>query len=345
MIEVEHLSKIYGNTAAIEDVTFSVQSGEILGFLGPNGAGKTTTMRILSGYLPATQGTARIDGVEVHENSMAIRQKIGYLPETPPLYRDMTVEGFLKFVAEIKGVPGAKRQSRVDYALERCNLREKRKVLIQKLSKGFRQRVGIAQAIVHDPPVIILDEPTVGLDPKQIIDVRNLIKSLAGDHTVILSTHILPEVSMTCTQVAIINQGKIVKTGTPNTLMHGSPDRSNYEIQVSGSIEQAQSALSKILTVQSVQVISEIGRDRVSMRILANTDTDIAPELTAALVAQGMGLYEIRREKVSLEDVFLELTEQEKQQEEVIQATIAPGIEIPPQVLTVTSPSPSEEQS
>ncbi|HYX17386.1 MAG TPA: ABC transporter ATP-binding protein, partial [Nostoc sp.] len=178
MIEVEHLSKIYGSTPAITDVTFSVEPGEILGLLGPNGAGKTTTMRILAGYLPATNGNARIAGYDVHENSLAVRQRIGYLPETPPLYPDMTVEGFLHFVAQIKGVAAGDRPNKVTAAIKRCNLEDKRRVIIHKLSKGYRQRVGIAQAIVHDPPAIILDEPTVGLDPRQIIEVRNLIKSL-----------------------------------------------------------------------------------------------------------------------------------------------------------------------
>jgi ABC-type multidrug transport system ATPase subunit len=193
MIDVEHLSKTYGTTSAIADVTFSAARGEILGFLGPNGAGKTTTMRILSGYLPSDSGTARIAGKEVHADSMAVRQQIGYLPETPPLYPEMTVEGYLHFVARLKGVSAGDLDPQTQSAMQRCNLLDKRKVLIRKLSKGFRQRVGIAQAIVHDPPVIILDEPTVGLDPKQIIDVRNLIKSLREQHTVILSTHILPE--------------------------------------------------------------------------------------------------------------------------------------------------------
>jgi ABC-type multidrug transport system ATPase subunit len=310
MIEVEHLSKIYGSTAAIEDVTFSVQSGEILGFLGPNGAGKTTTMRILSGYLPATNGTAKIAGIEVHENSMAVRQKIGYLPENPPLYPDMSVEGFLKFVAEIKGVPRADRLKRVDYALDRCNLTDRRKTLIRKLSKGYRQRVGLAQAIVHDPPVIILDEPTIGLDPKQIIDVRNLIKSLAGDHTVILSTHILSEVSMTCNRVAIINQGKIVATGSPEILTKELVQQTSYEIQTSATLEQARSVLSQVIGVVNVELNSneQVQSDRVNLRVLSNISDDISRELVSALVIQDLGLYEIRRKQTSLEDVFLQVT-------------------------------------
>jgi ABC-2 type transport system ATP-binding protein len=313
MIEVEHLSKIYGSTAAIEDVTFSVQSGEILGFLGPNGAGKTTTMRILSGYLPATNGTAKIAGIEVHENSMAVRQKIGYLPESPPLYPDMSVEGFLKFVAEIKGVPRADRLKRVDYALDRCNLTDRRKTLIRKLSKGYRQRVGLAQAIVHDPPVIILDEPTIGLDPKQIIDVRNLIKSLAGDHTVILSTHILSEVSMTCNRVAIINQGKIVATGSPEILTKELAQQTSYEVQTSATLEQARSVLSQVTGVVSVELdnTDQAQSDRVNLRVLSNTSDDISRELVSALVTQDLGLYEIRRKQTSLEDVFLQVTGKE----------------------------------
>jgi ABC-2 type transport system ATP-binding protein len=326
MIEVEHLSKIYGSTAAIEDVTFSVQSGEILGFLGPNGAGKTTTMRILSGYLPATNGTAKIAGIEVHENSMAVRQKIGYLPENPPLYPDMTVEGFLKFVAEIKGVSGRDRPKRVDYALDRCNLTDRRKSLIRKLSKGYKQRVGLAQAIVHDPPVIILDEPTIGLDPKQIIDVRNLIKSLAGDHTVILSTHILSEVSMTCNRVAIINQGKIVATGSPEILTQQLAQQTSYEIKTSGTFEQAKLVLSKVPGVLSVELDKNEATqpDRVSLRIGSNVSDDIGRELANALVMQGLGIYEIRRRQTSLEDVFLEVTANPQ-----TPAEITPTVELP----------------
>jgi ABC-2 type transport system ATP-binding protein len=312
MIEVEHLSKIYGSTAAIEDVTFTVQSGDILGFLGPNGAGKTTTMRILAGYLPATTGTAKIAGVEVHEDSMAVRQKIGYLPEVPPLYPDMTVEGYLKFVAEIKGISRTDRAKRVDYALERCNLSDRRKSLIRKLSKGYRQRVGIAQAIVHDPPVIILDEPTVGLDPKQIIDVRNLIKSLAGDHTVILSTHILSEVKHTCNQVAIINQGKIIAAGTPDILARQTSQQTVYELNIDGTIEQAKAALEPVNEVASIELNAKIDgqSDRTHLCVVSNSEEDIGRKLSEALIRQNIGIYEIRRNQTTLEDVFLELTAQ-----------------------------------
>lgn len=314
MIEVEHLSKLYGSTPAIQDVTFSVEKGEILGFLGPNGAGKTTTMRILTGYLPATSGTARIAGFDVHEDSMAVRKHIGYLPETPPLYPDMTVEGFLNFVARIKGVAAGDRPQRVELAMKRCNVLEKRNVLIRKLSKGFRQRVGIAQAIVHDPPAIVLDEPTVGLDPRQIIDVRNLIKSLAGEHTVILSTHILPEVSMTCDQVAIINRGKVVATNTPEQLMAQLASGNGYELEIEGSIERIQVPLQQLPGVKSVDLLRDdtLGQQRHHLRLSLEPGCDPGSEIAATIVGAGLGLYEMRRTRVSLEDVFLELTTEEK---------------------------------
>lgn len=314
MIEVEHLSKLYGSTPAIQDVTFSVEKGEILGFLGPNGAGKTTTMRILTGYLPATSGTARIAGFDVHEDSMAVRKHIGYLPETPPIYPDMTVEGFLNFVARIKGVAAGDRVQQVESAMKRCNVLEKRKVLIRKLSKGFRQRVGIAQAIVHDPPAIVLDEPTVGLDPRQIIDVRNLIKSLAGDHTVILSTHILPEASMTCNQIAIINRGKVVATNTPEQLMAQLAGGNGYELEVEGNVERIQLPLQQLPGVKSVEVLRDdtLGDHRHQVRLSLEAGRDPGRDIAATIVRAGLGLYEMRRTRVSLEDVFLELTTEEK---------------------------------
>ncbi|MBD2079230.1 ABC transporter ATP-binding protein [Leptolyngbya sp. FACHB-17] len=318
MIEVEHLSKVYGSTAAIEDVTFSVEAGEILGFLGPNGAGKTTTMRILSGYLPASRGTAKVAGFEVHENLMAVRQKIGYLPETPPLYPEMTVQGFLNFVAQIKGVSAGDRPTRIQTALEKTGLVDKRKTLIRKLSKGYRQRVGIAQAIVHDPPVIILDEPTVGLDPRQIIEVRNLIKQLAGDHTVILSTHILPEVSMTCDRVTIINRGQVVATNTPDQLMAQLNRGLGYELDVEGNWNAIEQCLNLVENVQSIEQLS--GSDqRYRIRVISQSDTEPGREIASVLVRNGVGLYEMRRMQASLEDVFLELTTEEKPVEDAIE--------------------------
>lgn len=313
MIEVEQLSKVYGTTSAIEDVTFSVEPGEILGFLGPNGAGKTTTMRILTGYLPATSGRAKIAGYEVHENSMAVRQRIGYLPETPPLYTDMSVEGFLHFVARLKGVNAGDRSRNVDQALEKTGLGDRRTTLIRKLSKGYRQRVGIAQAIVHDPPVIILDEPTVGLDPRQIIEVRNLIKNLAGNHTVILSTHILPEVSMTCSRVTIINKGRVVATNTPDALVTQLTGGSGYELEIEGDWNTAQQTLQTITGVKAVDAIAaDLPEGHHKVKVLADSGIELpGREIAAAIVGSGLGLYEMRRIQASLEDVFLQLTTEE----------------------------------
>ena len=310
MIEVDGLSKNYGPTVAIQDVSFKVEPGEILGFLGPNGAGKTTTMRILSGYLPATSGTAQVAGCEVHTDSMAVRQRIGYLPESPPLYPEMTVEAFLYFVARIKGVSAGSREAQVDSTIQRCNLGEKRKVLIRKLSKGFRQRVGIAQAIVHDPPVIILDEPTVGLDPRQIIDVRNLIKTLAGQHTIILSTHILPEVSATCDRVAIINRGRVVATDTPENLQAQIAGQLGYVIEVQGDVETAKAVLTELEQVESVELAAaeDLAEGHHRLQVVAAQGSDPGGAIAATLVNAELSLYELTRNRVSLEDVFINLT-------------------------------------
>ena len=336
MIEVEHLNKVYGSTAAIQDVAFTVEPGEILGFLGPNGAGKTTTMRILAGYIPATSGTARIAGYDVHEQSMAVRQRIGYLPENPPLYLDMTVESFLYFVARIKGVPAGDRARQVQSAIVRCNLEEKRHLLIRKLSKGFRQRVGIAQAIVHDPPAIILDEPTVGLDPRQIIEVRNLIKSLAGERTIILSTHILPEVSMTCSRVSIINRGQIVASNTPENLMAQLAGGSGYDLEIEGELEAAQTLLQVLPGVKLVESGKgdRLPEKRVSVRVVSEPGADPGRDIAAVLVGAGVGLYEMRRTRVSLEDVFLELTTQEAPLGMVADAPSETGTDAPPEMGT-----------
>ena len=320
MIEVEHLSKIYGSTPAISDITFNVEPGEILGFLGPNGAGKTTTMRILAGYLPATSGTAKIASYDVHENSLLVRQQIGYLPETPPLYPEMSVEGFLHFVARIKGISAGDRTNKVKSAMERCGLQDKRYTIIRKLSKGYRQRVGIAQAIVHDPPAIILDEPTVGLDPRQIIEVRNLIKNLAGTHTIILSTHILPEVSMTCSRVAIINRGQVVATNTPENLMTELTGSSSYEVEISGEAHLAQQLLQNVSGVSLVEIMPTPQKlhhrndpeNRSLLRVISQPGNEPGKDIANLLIQSGFALYEMRRINATLEDVFLQLTTAEK---------------------------------
>ncbi len=309
MIEVEHLSKIYGKTTAIKDVHFTVKSGEILGFLGPNGAGKTTTMRILAGYLPASAGTAKIAGYDVHEQSMAVRRRIGYLPENPPLYPDMTVQEFLQFVAKIKGVSRRNRKNKVAFAIERCQLTEKTQTVIRKLSKGYRQRVGIAQAIVHEPPVIILDEPTVGLDPRQITEVRNLIKSLAGKHTIILSTHILPEVSMTCDRVVIINRGEVVATNTPIELIDSLGSGYDYHVELEGDLANILPLLEAISGINSIKQQNQ--DSRVILEINCHSGAEPGKDIANIIVNQGLSLYEMRRSSPSLEDVFLELTTEE----------------------------------
>ena len=312
-IEVQHLSKVYGSTIAIEDVDFTVESGEIIGFLGPNGAGKTTTMRILAGYLPATTGTAKIAGYDVHQQSMEVRRRIGYLPENPPLYPEMTVEGFLNFVAKIKGVAASDRKKKVTSVIERCQLEDKTKIAIHKLSKGYRQRVGIAQAIVHEPRVIILDEPTVGLDPRQIIEVRNLIKSLAREHTIILSTHILPEVSMTCDRIMIINRGKIVITNSPSDLQKQLSGNYSYQLELVGNVQDILPKLEEITGVITSKIITENlnNSNRDLVEIICDATTEPGKDIAALTINNGLSLYEMRRLRPSLEDVFLELTTEE----------------------------------
>jgi len=246
LIEVKDLTKSFGERTAVDHVSFVVNRGEILGFLGPNGAGKTTTMRILTGFLPATSGTAQVAGFDVFNDSLEVRKRIGYLPENPPLYLDMSVSAYLEFVARIKNVPAEKRQARVDDAMTKTNITDKRHELIKRLSRGYKQRVGLAQALVHDPEVIILDEPTVGLDPKQIIEVRHLIKSLAGSHTIILSTHILPEVSMTCDRVVIINRGRIAAIDTPANLTTQLKGVQNVLLEVAADQNAVSAAVREI---------------------------------------------------------------------------------------------------
>src|SRR5947209_352654 len=239
MIEVEHLTKNYGLVAAIRDVSFSVSPGQIVGFLGPNGAGKSTTMRILACFMPASSGAARVAGYDVFRQSMEVRQRIGYLPESVPLYTDMRVAAYLDFVAEVKGLGRTARKKRVGEVMERCRIDDVEQRLIGKLSKGYRQRVGLAQAIISDPAVLILDEPTIGLDPQQISEIRALIKSLAGEHTVILSTHILPEVSMVCSGVIIINKGSIVAQGPIDSLVEQFFPNSRVQVELAAPADSA----------------------------------------------------------------------------------------------------------
>jgi ABC-2 type transport system ATP-binding protein len=308
VIEVQDLTKAYGAVTAVDHVSFAVKKGEILGFLGPNGAGKTTTMRILTGYMPATSGTARIAGFDIFSESLDARRHIGYLPEAPPIYPDMSVWAYLDFVARIKNVPPEKRRERVADALKKTNIVEKRTELIKRLSRGFKQRVGLAQALVHDPDVIILDEPTVGLDPKQIIEVRNLIKGLAGSHTIILSTHILPEVSMTCDRVVIINKGKIAAVDTPQNLTAQLKGGQKIRVEVEAPERPLRDLLGSVPGTSRVEV--EAGRTggHLTATVEAAEGQDIRSQIAAKIVEKGWPLYELRGVSLSLEDIFLELT-------------------------------------
>jgi ABC-2 type transport system ATP-binding protein len=310
MIEVSSLSKTYGPKVAISDITFDVKPGEILGFLGPNGAGKTTTMRILCGYLPATSGTATVAGHDVFADSLGARRQIGYLPESVPLYPEMPVESYLHFMAQIRGVPRKLRHDRVAEVMKLCHVDNVRTSLIGKISKGYRQRVGIAQALVHDPPVLILDEPTVGLDPKQIIETRNLIKSLGGSHTILLSTHILPEVSMTCNRVVIISNGRVVAEDTPDNLTRRLRGAERITLEVRGPAEQVRDALGKIPNVLSVEVAPNDGRPRFVVD--SAVGQDVREDLASVVVGNGWGLLELHSVGMSLEEVFLKLTTREE---------------------------------
>jgi len=314
MIEVDHLTKRYGPLTAIEDVTFQVEKGEILGFLGPNAAGKTTTMRCLTCFLPPTEGTARVADYDILDNPLEVRRHIGYLPESVPLYPDMTVRDYLDYMGRLKRIPKSSRQERLDYVLTVCGLQERRDEIIGKLSKGFRQRVGLAQALIHDPEVLILDEPTIGLDPRQIREVRELIKSLGREegHTIILSTHILPEVEMTCDRVVIINEGKVVAVDTPDNLVNRIRQSATIYLEVRGQPERVRSRLQEVEGVTSVTPQPD-GRGSVQVyHVETRLDTDAREGLAAAVVEGGFGLLEMRPIDLSLEDVFLRLTTEEE---------------------------------
>jgi len=316
LIEVKDLTKRFAERTAVDHVSFVVNKGEILGFLGPNGAGKTTTMRILTGFIPATSGTASVAGFDVFNDSLEVRKRIGYLPENPPLYLDMTVSAYLEFVARIKNVPAEKRQARVDDAMVKTNIQDKRHELIKRLSRGYKQRVGLAQALVHDPEVIILDEPTVGLDPKQIIEVRHLIKGLAGSHTIILSTHILPEVSMTCDRVVIINQGRIAAIDTPANLTTQLKGGQNVRIEVQADQNAVSAALREIPGVRKVSAESAGGNGRAAVIVEASPGQDVRSQIAAKVVGKGWPLFELRGVNLSLEEIFLELTTEDSQHAE-----------------------------
>ena len=313
MIEVQHLTKQYGPFTAVHDVSFKAERGEILGFLGPNGAGKTTTMRVITGYMPPTDGKAIVAGYDVIEQPIEAKLRTGYLPETPPLYPDMTVRDYLMFCARIKGVPRADRTTRVKTTMERTRIADVATRQCAKLSKGYRQRVGLAQALIHNPDVLILDEPTAGLDPKQIIETRRLIKELGGEHTVILSTHILPEVSQTCQRVVIINKGRVVAIDTPDNLTARLRGSETMYLQVDApgmNVADVGATLGRVPGV--TRVVESDRRDGLAAyEVDSERGRDVRRELASAVVNRGWGLLELRPMRMSLEDIFLSLTTEE----------------------------------
>ncbi|GAB4365485.1 MAG: ABC transporter ATP-binding protein [Calditrichia bacterium] len=311
MIEVRGLTRFYGEKRALHDVTFDVKKGEVLGLLGPNAAGKTTAMRILTCYMPPTSGTARVAGFDIWEDSMEIRKRIGYLPENPPVYNDLRVLEYLDFVAKIKSIPSHQRKAAIENSIEKAALQSVRNQVIGSLSKGFRQRVGLAQALLGDPEVLVLDEPTVGLDPRQIIEIRELIKSLGGDHTIILSTHILPEVEMTCERVVIINEGEVVAQDTPENLTRRLKGSERTIIEVEGDENAAMEAFKSVGEVLSIDRKKATTDNR--LRFVLETSADVRRDVAKALIEKGLGLYELRAEAYSLEEIFLHLTTKEEE--------------------------------
>jgi ABC-2 type transport system ATP-binding protein len=310
VIEVQHITKHYGRMTAVDDVSFRVERGEILGFLGPNGAGKTTTMRILTGYMPPSEGRATVAGYDVFDHPIEAKRRTGYLPETPPLYPDMSVREYLDFVAKIKGVAPRDRKQRVLTVMERTRIADMADRHCGKLSKGYRQRVGLAQALIHNPEVLILDEPTAGLDPKQIIETRDLIRSLAGDHTIVLSTHILPEVAQTCQRVVIINKGHVVAVDTPDNLTARLRGTETLYVQVDSGGAPAADLLATIPGVTRVSGSDQHGTI-TGYEIESDRGTDVRRDLARTVVTSGWGLLELRPMRMSLEEVFLQLTTQE----------------------------------
>lgn len=309
MIEVRELSKNYGPHKAIDRLSFSVKKGEVVGFLGPNGAGKTTTMKIITGFMPPSDGSVRVAGYDVFENPLEVKRRIGYLPETPPVYGEMTVESYLKFVARLKGVEKSRLHDLVERAIGKTDLNSVRNRLIQNLSKGYRQRVGISQALVSDPEVLILDEPTVGLDPRQVAEVRQLIKELAGHHTIILSTHILPEVQATCQRIIIINKGRIVAEDTLEGLSRRMAGSGRVHVRVGQASDAVAAGLKStpgVLALREPQTgVYEVDTDG---------NKEVAQALAAKVVSLGAGLLELREEASNLEDIFLKLTTSEESQ-------------------------------
>jgi ABC-type multidrug transport system, ATPase component len=315
MIQVDNVTKRYGTRAALSDISFTVNEGEILGFLGPNGAGKTTTMNIITGYISATEGTVKVDGVDILEQPNEVKKKIGYLPELPPVYQDMTVDEYLTYVGKLKKVDSAKLSESINQIMDVVKITDVRHRLIKNLSKGYKQRVGLAQAIIGDPEVLILDEPTVGLDPKQIIEIRNLIKELGKKHTIILSSHILSEVSAVCDRVLIINKGQIVVSGTPEELSKRLSYSNKLSLRVKGNAEAIIKTINAINGIESVENNGMLEAGTIDVLVEAKKGSDIREPLFNALSKAGLPILMMKSVDLTLEEVFLQVTNQEEELE------------------------------
>jgi len=313
MIEIQGLTKRYGQITAVKDLNFTLKTGEILGFLGPNGAGKSTTMNIITGYIPSTFGTVKVCGFDIMESPKEVKKRIGYLPEHPPLYFDMTVIEYLNFVGDLKSVDPATKKSQIADIMELVRITDMRERLLKNLSKGYKQRVGLAQALLGGPEVLVLDEPTIGLDPKQIIEMRRLIKALGKEHTIIISSHILPEVSATCDRVVIINKGSIVAIDTTENLAKSLGDASKLSLTIVGPKNSVLSHIKEIYGIKYVEAASEKSGDAVSYVVESNKDVDVRKPIFFAMAKAGYPIIELRSLDLSLEEVFLQLTTEEKE--------------------------------
>ncbi|KGP79637.1 multidrug ABC transporter ATPase [Paenibacillus sp. MAEPY2] len=333
MLEVKQVSKVFDGRRGVHQLDFTMERGEIVGFLGPNGAGKTTTMRMITGYLHPTEGSITVDGISVHDQGRSVRSKIGYLPETPPLYPDMTVQSYLKFVANLRDVPTREVKLRVSEMVSRLGLQDREKQLVRGLSKGYKQRLGLAGAIIHKPDLLVLDEPTSGLDPNQIIEIRDLIRELGENHTVLLSTHILPEVSAICNRMLIINQGQLVLDGSPQHFGSAMGDQFKVSIEVKATEQQLHNLLTPWEKVRSELVQTPDGHasndssDTVKMLLTGESSDDFREELFYLLSGAGLPILEMRKENLSLEQIFLKLTTTETESEMEL-STKAPQADI-----------------
>jgi ABC-2 type transport system ATP-binding protein len=312
LIELKNITKYYGNFPAVTDISFKINRGEIVGLLGPNGAGKSTTMKMITGFMPPSSGELTIDGYDIVHESIEARKKIGYLPETVPLYTDMTVYSYIEYMGKLRGLNNKNIKSKADHVIEVCKLGDYKNSLISKLSKGFRQRVGIAQAIIHEPEVLILDEPTIGIDPNQVVETRQLIRNLSGEHTLVLSSHILPEVSSICERVLIINEGEIAASDTIENLSSLVAGKSKMEVDIIGSPESIKTKLEKIEGVRSIDLwVKKSSNEYTTFSIESDISVDIRAEVSKTIVENKWGLLRLESMGMSLEDIFLKITTSE----------------------------------